>query len=66
MSLRSRGRRQARQYREDLRNQFDAMAPERACRECGCTDSRACAGRCWWVEPDLCSSCAGDGVADHG
>ena len=28
------------------------------CRECGCTDTRACEGGCWWVEPDLCSSCA--------
>jgi hypothetical protein len=31
------------------------------CRECGCTDARACmtdAGPCWWIEPDLCSACA--------
>ncbi len=28
------------------------------CRQCGCTDTQACAGGCWWVEPDLCSSCA--------
>lgn len=28
------------------------------CRKCGCTDLQACAGGCWWVEPDLCSSCA--------
>ena len=28
-----------------------------ACRECGCTNEFACAGGCWWVEPDLCSAC---------
>lgn len=28
------------------------------CRECGCTDARGCLEGCWWVEPDLCSSCA--------
>lgn len=33
------------------------------CRGCGCTDSRACAGGCMWVELDraarvgLCSTC---------
>jgi len=32
------------------------------CRECGCTDDRACEGGCHWVEPDLCSQCAGVGV----
>jgi hypothetical protein len=31
--------------------------PPRACRECGCTDARACAGGCWWAEADLCSAC---------
>lgn len=28
------------------------------CRVCGCTDERACHGGCFWVEQDLCSSCA--------
>lgn len=29
------------------------------CRVCGCTDRRACwPVICWWVEPDLCSTCA--------
>ena len=28
-----------------------------ACRRCGCVDARACPGGCYWVEPDLCSSC---------
>jgi hypothetical protein len=39
---------------------------ERRCRECGCTDQRACVlvdmgepvRTCSWVEPDLCSACA--------
>ncbi len=28
------------------------------CRKCGCTELAACGDGCWWVEPDLCSSCA--------
>jgi len=28
------------------------------CRVCGCTELCACPEGCWWVEPDLCSSCA--------
>lgn len=31
---------------------------ERSCRVCGCTDNRACADGCYWVEDDLCSACA--------
>lgn len=31
------------------------------CRVCCCTDFRACPGGCWWVEPDLCSSCDDEG-----
>lgn len=34
-----------------------AAEGETACRVCGCTDARACAGGCSWVEPDLCSAC---------
>lgn len=26
------------------------------CLICGCTDSRACVGRCWWMSPGVCSS----------
>lgn len=43
----------------------DLQLPVRArrCRVCGCTDERACRdGRgnaCHWLEPDLCSHCAG-------
>ena len=34
------------------------------CRSCGCTDLNACWDDktdtpCFWVEPNLCSSCAG-------
>jgi hypothetical protein len=28
------------------------------CRSCGCSNLSACPGGCWWVEDDLCSSCA--------
>lgn len=31
---------------------------ERTCRSCGCTDDHACWPTCWWVETDLCSTCA--------
>ncbi|HPS94613.1 MAG TPA: phage Gp37/Gp68 family protein [Deltaproteobacteria bacterium] len=34
----------------------------RACRVCGCTWNNACDGGCYWVEPDLCSSCIGKPV----
>lgn len=34
---------------------------ERACRECGCTEDRACLGSdltpCGWAERDLCTAC---------
>lgn len=32
----------------------------RRCRVCDCTDDVACMSGCWWVEEDLCSSCADD------
>lgn len=31
---------------------------ERVCRVCGCTQNHACEGGCWWINDDLCSSCA--------
>ena len=31
----------------------------RRCRVCGCADIHACENRCWWVNIDLCSNCAG-------
>ena len=27
------------------------------CRSCDCTDETPCPGGCYWVDPDLCSSC---------
>ena len=27
------------------------------CKICGCTDSFACDGDCYWVKPNLCSNC---------
>lgn len=33
------------------------LKPCAACRICGCTETNACPGGCWWVEPDLCSAC---------
>lgn len=41
-----------------------------ACRVCGCTelDCSGCVERtgqpCWWVEPDLCSACSSDELAE--
>lgn len=35
----------------------DAIWVEPFCRVCGCTDTNACPDGCYWVEPDLCSSC---------
>lgn len=33
------------------------------CRTCGCTDITACDDFwCWWIEEDLCSSCAEEPV----
>ena len=36
-----------------------APAPELACSCCGCTESQACPGGCFWIslEPPICSSC---------
>lgn len=41
-------------------------AEPRFCRACGCTDTRACRGGCWWVEADLCSACAPQAGGAHG
>jgi len=40
------------------RLEFASMGAVRACRVCGCTESNACRGGCWWVGRDLCSACA--------
>lgn len=36
------------------------MTFTRRCRECGCTDTQACPGGCFWVDNDLCSRCHDD------
>lgn len=33
------------------------------CRGCGCTDECACEGGCFWVAPDLCSTCSSGGTS---
>jgi|GEM_PF-6058338 len=41
---------------------IEHVAPEervRVCRVCGCTDEWGCEEGCFWMESDLCSSCAG-------
>ncbi len=43
---------------DEVSADFDDPLPERTCRVCGCTDSRACPGGCYWVQEDLCSRCA--------
>lgn len=40
--------------------EIDVAAGGAACRVCGCTDNDACEEGCYWVEADLCSSCAGE------
>lgn len=42
---------------EKMRESAPVTAEPR-CRACGCTESRACAGGCYWVVPGLCSRCA--------
>lgn len=38
-------------------NTYTVTDHVRSCRLCGCTDSDACPGGCYWVEKDLCSQC---------
>jgi len=38
---------------------------ERICRICGCTQNNTCLGGCWWVDVDLCSSCAESAFSKH-
>lgn len=48
------------EFGDDLRID-ESPSDERKCRVCGCTDSHACTGGCYWVERDLCSQCADKG-----
>ena len=36
----------------------EPLFDEQICRVCGCTWDYGCPGGCYWVEEDLCSSCA--------
>lgn len=47
-------------------NQNKHQGKIRRCRQCGCTDDRACEGGCYWVEEDLCSACALKEQSDEG
>ena len=47
------------------REQPDLFSELDVCRECGCTELRACPGGCFWVGHGLCSRCvAGFGGSD--
>lgn len=49
-----------RQRLTQLENQRFIVRSALACVRCGCTESRACPGGCWWVSlrPPICSSCS--------
>lgn len=42
-----------------------AAGIEDVCVVCGCSDTRACPGGCFWVAPGLCSRCAGSARNDY-
>lgn len=48
---------------KDVFTESEDPQPIQKCRVCGCTQERACPGGCYWVEPDLCSSC--EGIAEQ-
>jgi hypothetical protein len=35
----------------------DVAAGGRQCRVCGCTQNAGCDPPCYWIAPDLCSTC---------
>jgi ParB family chromosome partitioning protein len=40
------------------RKKYLAQLPDlRVCQVCGCTDADGCENGCYWVKPDLCSTC---------
>lgn len=43
----------------DLVSAPEAQPTIATCRVCGCTEEFACDRGCEWVEPGLCTSCAG-------
>lgn len=44
-------------FKVEFSDLFDTEQRDGRCRECGCTDERACFEGCTWVEADLCSGC---------
>lgn len=46
-------------WNQAVRDLLRALGRVPRCRRCGCTDKRACAGGCYWVEAALCSKCDG-------
>lgn len=42
------------------RKHYAELTGQVPCRTCGCTQDWVCDDGCWWVEPDLCSTCGGD------
>ena len=52
------------QIRVEHLEEFSPLWDVVRCRACGCTEDAACMSGCWWVEEDLCSSCADDAIAD--
>jgi hypothetical protein len=55
--------------RESARNEFERQlrigaGEERACANCGCSETRACSGGCGWATETLCSNCADSVVED--
>ena len=42
----------------EARELYAQATGEEACAKCGCTQTWACDGGCWWISPNLCSTCA--------
>lgn len=40
------------------RREYARLTGAQACRFCGCSDNWACPEGCFWLETDLCTSCA--------
>jgi hypothetical protein len=41
-----------------LAQYLEATAGEQSCKVCGCTTDFACPQGCYWIEENLCSTCA--------
>lgn len=49
-----------------VKNKNEGDEVDKRCRVCGCTDSNACDGGCFWIAPDLCSVCYYEMIDDDG